>query len=142
MTIRLSLGDWASQQGGAKPVRHEVFVVEQKVPLDMEWDEMDDVSLHAVVYGNDGQPIATGRLLPDGHIGRMAVVKGMRGDGIGGLVLQALMEQARERGDHEVALSAQTHAEAFYERYGFSRRGEEFMEAGIPHIEMRYVFGE
>jgi len=140
MSIRLSLGDWASQQAGAKPVRHAVFVVEQKVPLDMEWDDMDNVSLHAVVYGNEEQPIATGRLLPDGHIGRMAVVKAMRGDGIGGLVLQALMEEARKRGDREVILSAQTHAEPFYQRYGFSRQGEEFMEAGIPHIEMRHVF--
>ncbi|RJF96331.1 GNAT family N-acetyltransferase [Noviherbaspirillum saxi] len=138
--MRLSLGDWALQQAGAKPVRHRVFVIEQKVPLDMEWDEMDAQCLHAVVHGDDGEPIATGRLLPDGHIGRMAVVKSMRGDGIGGLVLQALMEEARKRGDRSVVLSAQTQAEPFYQRHGFTREGEEFMEAGIPHVQMRHVF--
>lgn len=140
MSIRLVLGDWASQRAAAQAVRYEVFVLEQKVPLDMEWDDMDPLCLHAVAYGDDGKAVATGRLLPDGHVGRMAVVKAMRGQRIGGEILQALMAEARRRGDPAVMLNAQTHAEPFYQRFGFVRDGEEFMEAGIPHIGMRHEF--
>lgn len=140
MSIRLVLGDWASQRAAAQAVRYEVFVLEQKVPIDMEWDDMDPLCLHAVAYGDDGKAVATGRLLPDGHIGRMAVLRAMRGQGIGGEILQALMAEARRRGDPAVMLNAQTHAEPFYQRFGFVRDGEEFMEAGIPHIGMRHEF--
>lgn len=137
MSIRLTLGDWDSQREQARAVRYEVFVVEQNVPLALEWDEMDAQCVHALVFDDEGRAVATGRLLPDGHIGRMAVRKSARGQGIGGLILEALIEQAKKRGDHAVALNAQTHAEPFYQRYGFVRDGEEFMEAGIPHIHMR-----
>ena len=137
MKTRLTLGDWSSQSAGAQAVRHEVFVLEQKVPLEMEWDEMDRVCVHAVVWDDSGVPVATGRLLPDGHIGRMAVRKPARGKGIGAAILAALIGEAKKRGDQAVMLNAQTHAEAFYQRYGFMREGEEFMEAGIPHIHMR-----
>jgi predicted GNAT family N-acyltransferase len=85
-------------------------------------------------------PIGTGRLLPDGHIGRMAVRKGARGTGVGGALLQTLMAQARARGDREVVLSSQTHAAPFYQRHGFTVEGGEFFEAGISHINMRYQF--
>lgn len=140
MTIRITLGDWESQQAGAKPVRHEVFVREQQVPLDMELDEMDPLCIHAVACDSNGKAVATGRLLPDGHIGRMAVLQEMRGRGLGGAILEALMAEARKRGDHAVVLNAQTQAEPFYRRYGFVREGEEFMEAGIAHIQMRCRF--
>ncbi len=140
MSIRITLGTWEEQQHDARPVRAEVFIAEQKVPLDMEWDELDAVCVHAVAYDDEGNAIATGRLLPDGHIGRMAVLKTMRGHGVGGVVLEALMACSRQRGDRAVMLNAQTHAEPFYRRYGFVREGEEFMEAGIPHICMRRAF--
>ncbi len=140
MSYRLTLGDWDTQQSGARAVRYEVFVLEQNVPLDLEWDDMDAACLHAVVYDDAGQAVATGRLLPDGHIGRMAVRKSLRGQGIGGLVLEALMREAKRRGDRCVLLNAQTHAAPFYQRYGFRREGDEFMEAGIPHIGMRCDF--
>ncbi|MNT36829.1 putative N-acetyltransferase YjcF [compost metagenome] len=81
--------------------------------------------------------MATGRLLPDGHIGRMAVLKTARGTGVGALVLEALMEKAEQLGYPELVLNAQTHAAPFYAREGFAQVGEEFEEAGIPHIEMR-----
>jgi predicted GNAT family N-acyltransferase len=139
MSHRLVLGDWATQRADAQVVRHEVFVLEQKVPLDMEWDEMDPLCVHAVAYDADGSAVATGRLLPDGHVGRMAVRKAARGQGIGGAILKALIAEAKKRGDHAVMLNAQTHAEPFYQRYGFVRDGDEFMEAGIPHIGMRLV---
>lgn len=140
MNIRLVLGDWAMQREAAQAVRYEVFVLEQKVPLEMEWDEMDALSLHAVAYDGDRMPIATGRLLPDGHIGRMAVLSTMRGKKVGSATLQALMVEAQKRGGRFVVLNAQTSAQRFYLRHGFVREGEEFMEAGIPHIQMRYDF--
>ncbi|OWW22808.1 GCN5 family acetyltransferase [Noviherbaspirillum denitrificans] len=135
--MRVTLGDWATQREGAQAVRYDVFVLEQKVPLEMEWDEMDAQCVHALALDSEGSVIGTGRLLPDGHIGRMAVRPQVRGQGIGALMLEALVEAARKRGDREVMLNAQTQAEAFYERYGFRREGEVFMEAGIPHIHMR-----
>ncbi|MCP1573022.1 putative GNAT family N-acyltransferase [Herbaspirillum rubrisubalbicans] len=107
------------------------------MPAEIELDDMDPHCLHAVAYDDAGQPLATGRLLPDGHIGRMAVRKAGRGKGVGGAVLQALMQAARQRGDVEVILNAQVQAEGFYQAHGFAREGEQFMEAGIAHITMR-----
>ncbi len=141
MNYRLQLGSWDDLKSAAQAVRHEVFVVEQKVPLALEWDEMDALSLHAVVLDDEGAAVATGRLLPDAHIGRMAVCKALRGAGIGTMILQTLMREAELRGDHAVLLNAQTHAAPFYARHGFVREGEEFIEAGIPHICMRRDFG-
>jgi predicted GNAT family N-acyltransferase len=142
MNYLLTLGDWTRQRDAARGVRYDVFVIEQKVPVELEWDEMDAASLHAVLYDEDGKAVGTGRLLPDGHIGRMAVRAEARGRGIGGILLRALMAEAKKRGDRAVVLNAQTQAEPFYRRFGFARAGEEFMEAGIPHIEMRHDFSE
>lgn len=137
MTLRLALGDWGRLGADAFAVREEVFVQEQKIPLELEQDEMDARSLHAVAYDAHGRAIGTGRLLPDGHIGRMAVCRAERGQGIGGALLEALMAEARRRGDSAVLLNAQIQVEAFYRRYGFERSGPEFSEAGIPHVPMR-----
>lgn len=136
MICRITLGDWEMQREAAQPVRHEVFVVEQRVPLDMEWDEMDRACVHAVAFDECGAAVGTGRLLPDGHIGRMAVREAARGKGIGAAMLNALVAEAEKRGDRAVMLHAQIQAEPFYARFGFVRDGEEFMEAGIPHIHM------
>ena len=119
----------------------EVFVQEQHVPAELEMDDMDQHCLHAIAYDSAGVALGTGRLLPDGHIGRMAVRKMARGGGIGGAILHALMDQARARGDSEVLLSAQTHAAPFYSRHGFTPEGPTFLEAGIAHVNMRRVFG-
>ena len=137
-TIRL--GDWTTLGPDASSIRFEVFVDEQKVPAEIELDEMDAVCLHAVAYDRNGHAIGTGRLLPDGHIGRMAVRQSGRGTGVGGAILQLIMEKARERGDAAVVLNAQTVAAPFYARHGFVQQGDEFDEAGIAHIEMRLVF--
>jgi predicted GNAT family N-acyltransferase len=137
MKFRLTLDDWTVQQQDAQTVRYDVFVIEQNVPVELEWDDMDARCLHAVAYDENGAAVATGRLLPDGHVGRMAVRKEVRGAGLGSAILLALMERAKQRGDRAVVLNAQIHAEHFYRRYGFEREGEEFMEAGIPHIQMR-----
>jgi len=141
MHFQLTLGDWSSQGRDAQAIRYDVFVQEQKVPPELEWDEMDAACLHILAYDAAGQAVATARLLPDGHIGRMAVRKAARGRGIGKAMLEALMQEARKRGDRCVMLNAQTHAESFYRCFGFAREGEEFMDAGIPHIRMRHEFG-
>lgn len=137
-TIRL--GDWATLGQDATAIRFEVFVDEQKVPAEIELDDMDAVCLHAVAYDEAGKAIGTGRLLPDGHIGRMAVRQPGRGTGVGGAILTLLMEKARERGDAAVVLNAQTVAAPFYARHGFVQLGEQFEEAGIAHVEMRLQF--
>ncbi len=136
MKISIVTGDWDSLREHAQALRIEVFVVEQGVPVELEWDEADEISTHAVAYDEAGQPVATGRLLPDGHIGRMAVRKSARGQGIGAQVLHALLEEAKRLGYRELVLHAQTHAVDFYARHGFLLRGEEFIEAGIPHRMM------
>jgi predicted GNAT family N-acyltransferase len=136
MKISIVTGDWDSLREHAQALRIEVFVVEQGVPVELEWDEADEVSTHAVAYDEAAQPVATGRLLPDGHIGRMAVRKSARGQGIGAQVLHALLEEAKRLGYRELVLHAQTHAVNFYARHGFLSQGDEFMEAGIPHRMM------
>lgn len=137
MSLRIVIGDWNDLRHDAQGLRVEVFVIEQGVPFELEWDEGDEVSIHAVAYDESGQAIATGRLLPDGHIGRMAVRKSARGQGIGSQVLTALLDEAAREGHTELVLHAQLHAWTFYERHGFVGEGEEFMEAGIAHRRMR-----
>ncbi len=127
---------WEVLKPDASLIRHEVFVVEQQVPESLEMDDMDAHCVHAVAYGAEHVPLATGRLLPDGHIGRMAVRRQARGTGLGGLVLKRLIQAARERGDEEVVLSAQVHALGFYERYGFVAEGDVYLDAGIEHRTM------
>ncbi len=134
---RVELGDWDALGGAARRVRDEVFIVEQRVPVELEWDEMDALSLHAIATNSEGRVLGTGRLLPDGHIGRMAVHRDARGQGVGAAILVALMGAARQRGLREVVLNAQTHAQAFYARFGFAPEGEEFEDAGIAHVRMR-----
>ncbi len=138
--IDITLGSWEALKSYSAPIRFEVFVEEQKVPAEMELDEWDPQCLHALARDARGKPLGTGRLLPDGHIGRMAVLASARGAGVGAALLQALMDAARQRGDREVALSAQTHAVPFYARFGFVCEGDEYDDAGIPHIMMRRRF--
>lgn len=137
MNLRVVIGDWNDLRQDAQGLRVEVFVIEQGVPIELEWDEGDEVSIHAVAYDEAGHAVATGRLLPDGHIGRMAVRQSARGRGIGSQVLRALLDEAAREGHEELVLHAQLHAWAFYERHGFVGEGEEFMEAGIAHRRMR-----
>lgn len=140
MTCKVTLGDWQQQGAGARAVRQQVFILEQKIPLDLEWDQMDALSLHALASDWGGQIVGTGRLLPDGHIGRMAVCKDCRGRGVGAALLRTLMAEARRRGDRSVLLHAQTSAVGFYQHFGFIGSGDEFFEAGISHLLMRHDF--
>jgi predicted GNAT family N-acyltransferase len=134
--IQVKLGEWSELQVDAQAVRTAVFVEEQNIPAALEWDLMDAQCLHAVAYDAQGKAIGTGRLLPDGHIGRMAVLSTARNCGVGAEILRQLMAQAKIRGMQAVQLNAQISAEAFYQREGFNREGELFMEAGIEHVHM------
>ena len=133
---RIDVMDWERARAEASRIRTEVFVREQRVPPEIEMDDMDAACRHALAYV-EGRAVGTGRLLPDGHIGRMAVLREWRAAGIGSAILVRLMEEARLRGMRQVVLSAQTHALAFYARHGFAAIGEVYEEAGIPHQEMR-----
>jgi len=133
---RIELLPWEKARAHAASIRCAVFVEEQGVPPEIELDEMDARCVHAVAF-HDNLAVGTARLLPDGHIGRMAVLKQWRGRGIGGRMLHALTEQARRRGEREVALSAQVHAVGFYRAHGFVEEGAEYLEAGIRHQAMR-----
>lgn len=140
LPFRILLGDWATLKPAARLVREEVFIQEQQIRPELEWDDMDDVCVHAVAYDANGKVLGSARLLPDGHIGRMAVRLPGRGNGVGGAILRKLMHEAQARGHGEVVLSAQIRAEKFYSRHGFVREGEEYIDAGIPHVQMRHVF--
>ena len=127
---------WEKARVLAAPIRFTVFVEEQGVPREIELDEHDAASIHVVAF-EDGKPVATGRLLPDGHIGRMAVLQAWRRRGVGALMLKALVQRAKARGDTEIVLAAQVRAVPFYRAHGFSAEGDVYMEAGIPHQDMR-----
>ena len=136
----IKTGRWAELGSDAAVVRTEVFVHEQKIPLELEWDEADQTALHAVAYNGLGQAIGTARLLDTSSttakLGRMAVKRVLRGSNIGRDLLSVLIDSAAQAGKQEVMLHAQTSAQGFYARTGFVVRGELFYEVNIPHIEM------
>jgi YbgC/YbaW family acyl-CoA thioester hydrolase len=138
--VRLETGSWSELGEHASRIRAAVFLDEQRIPAEMEWDDADRTAIHAVAYNGLGQPVATGRLLQQSpgvaRIGRMAVHRALRGGGVGRQVLNALVAAAAARGDREVMLHAQCSAEDFYRRLGFVPRGAAFEEAGIAHVEM------
>jgi len=133
-TVRLV--DWAEAGDGLRAVRRAVFIAEQAIPEDMEWDDFDAVCPHAIAEDANGNAVGCGRLLPDGHIGRLAVLRGWRGRGVGAALLAHLMDLARSRGHARAILEAQTRAMPFYVRHGFAAAGDEYLEAGIPHRTM------
>jgi hypothetical protein len=133
-TVRLV--EWSEAAEGLRLVRRAVFIDEQAIPEDLEWDELDAVYWHAIAEDVHGAAIGCGRLLPDGHIGRMAVLAPWRGRGVGAALLRELVELARARGLPRAILNSQTHAMAFYARHGFVADGDEYLEAGIPHQTM------
>jgi len=138
--VDVRVGSWQELEAAARPIRAEVFVGEQKIPADMEWDDADADAVHAVAFNRLGRALGTGRMLEHvpgvAKIGRMAVASSSRHGGVGRAVLDALVEAARARGDRQAVLHAQLGAAPFYERAGFVRRGPQFDEAGIAHVEM------
>jgi predicted GNAT family N-acyltransferase len=128
--------DWNKDRESLRSIRHAVFVIEQAVTQEEEWDGLDESALHVLALDANDKPLGCARLLQDARIGRMAVLREYRGSGVGSALLMALMELARRQGHRTVHLHAQTHALPFYERHGFVKQGEEFVEANIPHWAM------
>lgn len=137
--FRVEPADWSTDRSALRQVRDVVFVQEQAVPVEEEWDDLDPSCKHVLARSDDGTPVGTGRLTPRRSIGRMAVLSSWRGQGVGAAILQALVDRARDLGWNEVSLNAQVHAIGFYERFGFRAVGEVFMEAGIAHRRMTCV---
>ena len=135
--FRVEPADYTVDFKDLRSVREPVFVQEQNVPLELEWDELDPKCTHVIARDDAHRPIGTGRLTPEHKIGRMAVLKEWRGRGVGEALLRALLEQARDQGLPEVVLHAQVDAIGFYEKFGFQPEGARFVEAGIEHQTMR-----
>jgi predicted GNAT family N-acyltransferase len=129
--------EWVADAATLRAIRAEVFVEEQGVAPELEWDDEDEHAWHVLAMNPDGTMVGTGRLLRDGHIGRMAVLRPWRGVGVGAALLAELLRVAQALGLNDLVLHAQTHAIGFYARYGFEPEGETFIEAGIPHRTMR-----
>jgi len=133
---------WSTDAATLCAIRLRVFVEEQGVPLELEWDGEDERCEHALAHATDGTPVGTGRLLPEGRIGRLAVLPEWRGQGAGSALLVYFLDLARRKGFASVTLHAQTRATAFYARHGFAAHGMEFMDAGIPHVAMSLAFSD
>ena len=133
--IRLCSGAWDDLQTDAKLIRKEVFIVEQNIPEEEEWDAQDSVSLHFVVY-DQHKAIATARLMQNNSIGRVAVLKAYRSKGIGRLLMLEMIQHAKIQQRTQLHLSSQVHAIAFYQGLGFNIQGPEYLDCGIPHIDM------
>jgi len=135
--FRVELTDWATSEAELFAVRRTVFIEEQGVPEALELDEHDPRSLHAVARDGQGTAIGTGRLVDDGHVGRLAVLASWRGRGVGRAIVLRLLEEAEWRGMTETVADAQMVALGFWQKLGFTPEGPEFLDAGIPHRKTR-----
>ncbi len=132
----VSLVSWHDGEPLLRAIREAVFMREQNVPEELEWDGMDGECRHVLALSLNGDAIGCGRMLPSGHIGRIAVLPQWRGQKVGTAMMEALLEEARSRGYKQVDVHAQTYAVPFYLNFGFVRQGEDFMDAGMPHVKM------
>jgi predicted GNAT family N-acyltransferase len=132
----LRLANWQNDSGALRAIRETVFIYEQGVPPELEWDEADANCIHLLAMDSVGKPIGTARLSRDGSVGRMAVLKDWRGKGVGSALVGCLLGEARSRQIKQIGLNAQTYAVGFYLKFGFQAVGEEFLDAGIPHVRM------
>ncbi|TRX76495.1 GNAT family N-acetyltransferase [Pseudomonas mangiferae] len=133
--IDIRVADWHKDNAALRRIRETVFIGEQAVPPELEWDADDADAVHFLAYEGE-YPIGTARLLPDGQIGRMSVLKDWRGLKVGDRLLRAAIEEAERRGLRKQMLSAQVQATPFYERHGFSVVSDEYLDVGIPHVDM------
>lgn len=138
--MRIEIVKYADYQDEIVRIRHDVFVIGQNVPSDLEIDGKDPQCLQVLVWDDQNHPVATGRMQSDGKIGRMAVLESRRGQGIGSLMLDTFVDHARSNAYKQVYLNSQTHATPFYEKAGFVSEGKIFYEAGIPHVRMVLKF--
>jgi predicted GNAT family N-acyltransferase len=134
--INIKILPWATARQYAEPIRRTVFIKEQCVPEDMEWDELDENAIHAIAFDKTGQALGYARLLTTKQLGRMAVYGEYRRKGIGSALLGVLEEEARKIHYDHIFLHAQIQALPFYEKHGYQSQATPFDEAGIPHLMM------
>lgn len=132
----VSLLCWHDGEPLLRSVREAVFIREQGVPAELEWDEFDLGCRHALALSLRGEAVGCGRMLPNGHIGRIAVIQRWRKQKVGTTIMEALLDYARAHDYKQVDVDAQTQALPFYRGFGFVEQGEEFIDAGLPHIKM------
>lgn len=132
----VSLVCWHDGEPLLKSVRETVFILEQGVSAELEWDGLDEGARHALALSHQGDAVGCGRIFADGHIGRIAVLQPWRKQKVGTAIMEALLDYAQAQGYKQVDVDAQTHAVPFYRSFGFAEQGKEFMDAGLPHIKM------
>ncbi|OIR14017.1 putative N-acetyltransferase YjcF [mine drainage metagenome] len=133
----VSLVCWHDGEPLLRAIREAVFIREQNVPAELEWDGKDDACRHALALSLNGDAIGCGRMQPNGHIGRVAVLPQWRKQKVGTAIIEALLDEARSRGYKQVDVDAQIHAIPFYQNFGFVEHGKEFLDAGMPHKKMK-----
>ncbi|POD70355.1 GNAT family N-acetyltransferase [Pseudomonas syringae group genomosp. 3] len=134
--VTVAVAQWQKNNADIRRIRDSVFIAEQSVPPELEWDAEDAGAVHFLAYEGE-YAVGTARLLPDGEIGRLSVLKDWRGLKVGEALLSAVIHEAEQRGLNPLKLSAQVQAVEFYQRFGFAVVSDEFLEAGLPHVEMR-----
>lgn len=139
--ILIKKADWVSDNTKLKYLRRKVFIEEQGVAEELEWDTMDETAFHCLAYIDD-KPVGTARLQFDGQIGRMAVLKKYRNKGIGKKLLKYLINYHQSQSKTAITIHAQSQAIEFYKKIGFIKKGDEFMEAGIPHFIMSLNYSQ
>jgi predicted GNAT family N-acyltransferase len=137
MQFTIHLVTWQTHAEQLRSVRETVFIKEQKVPVALEWDGLDDTALHLLALTHEGEAIGCARLLGEGSIGRMAVIKSWRNQGVGMALLQRSITHYQQNGISKIRLSAQTHAIKFYEKAGFKVCSAPYLDAGIWHVDMQ-----
>jgi len=136
----VSLVSWHDAEPLLKSVREAVFIKEQGIPAELEWDGLDEGCRHALALSLQGQAIGCGRMLSTGHVGRIAVLPQWRKQKVGTAIMEALLDYARAHEYKQVDVDAQTYALPFYRGFGFAEQGKEFMDAGLPHNKMFMKF--
>jgi predicted GNAT family N-acyltransferase len=132
----VSLVCWHDGEPLLKAIRAAVFIREQGVPEELEWDEHDATCRHALALTHSGDAIGCGRIFTNGHIGRIAVLAHWREKKVGTAIMEALLAYAAAHDYPQIDVDAQTQAVPFYHRFDFVEQGEVFMDAGLPHIKM------
>ncbi|BCT66828.1 Acetyltransferase [Nitrosospira sp. NRS527] len=133
-TVRIA--SWQDDIRALRRIREAVFIYEQGVPAELEWDEFDVNCIHVLASDSAANPVGTARLLLDGSIGRMAVLREYRGKRVGTALMQRLLREAESRQMQQVTLNAQVYAIEFYKKFGFRVTGKAFLDAGISHVRM------
>jgi predicted GNAT family N-acyltransferase len=136
-SFTVSLVSWHDGEPLLRAIREAVFIREQGVPEELEWDELDETCRHALALSSKGDAIGCGRMSANGHIGRMAVLPEWREQKVGTAIMEAFLDYARVHDYKQVDVDAQTYAVPFYRTFGFVEQGEPFMDAGLPHIKMQ-----